>query len=93
MSPHLVDALSRIVGPRWVRHRRAELKTYAMDGLPTRESFPGVVVMPANADEVRETIRLLHLADVPFVARGAGTGLSGRRRGRSATRCSSPSPG
>ncbi len=77
MSPHLVDALSRIVGPRWVRHRRAELKTYAMDGLPTRESFPGVVVMPANADEVRETIRLLHLADVPFVARGAGTGLSG----------------
>ncbi len=77
MSPDLADALARIVGPRWVRHRRAELATYAMDGLPTRESYPGVVVMPGNAGEVREVVRLLHLAGVPFVARGAGTGLSG----------------
>jgi hypothetical protein len=29
------EALERIVGPRWVRHRRAELATYTMDGLPT----------------------------------------------------------
>jgi len=77
MSPDLLDALGRIVGPRWVRHRRAELKTYAMDGLPTRESFPGMVVMPATTGQVRDTVRLLHLAGVPFVARGAGTGLSG----------------
>ena len=40
MGPALVEALGRIVGPRWVRHRRAELKTYTMDGLPTRESYP-----------------------------------------------------
>ena len=32
---------------------------------------------PAPADELVEVLRLLHLADVPFVARGAGTGLSG----------------
>ena len=42
MSPDLLDALGRIVGPQWVRHRKAELKTYAMDGLPTRESYPGM---------------------------------------------------
>jgi glycolate oxidase subunit GlcD len=77
MSAALIEELGRLVGPRWVRHRRAELKTYAMDGLPTRESYPGVVVMPANRDEVREVLRLLHLAGAPFVARGAGTGLSG----------------
>jgi glycolate oxidase subunit GlcD len=77
MTPDLVVALGRIVGSRWVRHRRAELTTYAMDGLPTRESYPGLVVMPANTGEVREVVRLLHLLDVPFVARGAGTGLSG----------------
>jgi glycolate oxidase subunit GlcD len=77
LSPSLLDELGRIVGPRWLRHRRAELKTYAMDGLPTRESYPGVVVMPADADEVRAVVRLLYLADIPFVARGAGTGLSG----------------
>ena len=77
MRPELNDALARIVGPRWVRHRRAELATYTMDGLPTRESYPGVVVMPGDAAQVREIVRLLHLAGVPFVARGAGTGLSG----------------
>ncbi|HEX6105966.1 MAG TPA: FAD-linked oxidase C-terminal domain-containing protein [Gemmatimonadales bacterium] len=77
MSPDLIEALSRIVGPKFVRHRRAELATYTMDGLPTRESYPGVVVMPAGAAQVREVVRLLHLTGVPFVARGAGTGLSG----------------
>ncbi len=77
MTPEMVDALGRIVGPRWVRHRRAELATYAMDGLPTRESYPGIVVMPGTAAEVREVVRLLYLTGTPFVARGAGTGLSG----------------
>jgi glycolate oxidase subunit GlcD len=77
MTPELIDALGRIVGSRWVRHRRAELATYTMDGLPTRESYPGVVVMPGSSAEVREIVRLLHLTETPFVARGAGTGLSG----------------
>jgi glycolate oxidase subunit GlcD len=77
MNSSLLDALSRIVGRQWVRHRRAELVTYAMDGLPTHESLPGVVVMPGSPGEVREIVRLLHLISVPFVARGAGTGLSG----------------
>ncbi len=77
MRPALLDALSAIVGPRWVRHRKAELTTYAMDGLPTHESLPGAVVMPANRAEVVAVVRLLQLLQVPFVARGAGTGLSG----------------
>jgi glycolate oxidase subunit GlcD len=77
MNDSLLDALTKIVGTQWVRHRRAELATYAMDGLPTHESLPGVVVMPGSPREVREVIRLLHLVGVPFVARGAGTGLSG----------------
>src|SRR4051795_5331698 len=77
MNQSLLASLSRIVGRQWVRHRRAELATYAMDGLPTHESTPGVVVMPATPEQVREIVRLLHLVGVPFVARGAGTGLSG----------------
>lgn len=77
MNSSLLAALGRIVGRQWVRHRRAELVTYAMDGLPTHESSPGVVVLPGSPSEVRELVRLLHLVQVPFVARGAGTGLSG----------------
>jgi glycolate dehydrogenase FAD-linked subunit len=77
MNSSLLTGLTQIVGRQWVRHRRAELATYAMDGLPTHESVPGLVVMPGTPAEVREIVRLLHLVRVPFVARGAGTGLSG----------------
>jgi glycolate oxidase subunit GlcD len=70
-------SLERIVGARWVRHRRAELATYTMDGLPTHEEWPGLVVLPGSRDELIAVVRCLHAADVPFVARGAGTGLSG----------------
>ncbi|MEO8226181.1 MAG: FAD-linked oxidase C-terminal domain-containing protein [Gemmatimonadota bacterium] len=77
MTPALVAELGRIVGPRWVRHRRAELATFAMDGLPTRESYPGVVVLPGTRGELIAIVRALAAARVPFVARGAGTGLSG----------------
>jgi glycolate oxidase subunit GlcD len=77
VNPSVLDALGRIVGPRWVRHRRAELATYSMDGLPTHESVPGAVVVPGNRREIADVVRLLHVLGVPFVARGAGTGLSG----------------
>ncbi len=77
MNAALREALSGIVGPRWVRHRAAELATYAMDGLPTHESAPAVVVLPASRDELIAVVRLLHRESLPFVARGAGTGLSG----------------
>ena len=77
VSPALVNELGRIAGPRWVKHRAAELATYRSDGLPTHESTPGLVVLPASRDEVIAVVRLLHRHGVPFVARGAGTGLSG----------------
>jgi glycolate oxidase subunit GlcD len=73
----LTDQLGRIVGARWVKHRAAELATYRSDGLPTHESTPGLVVLPASRDEVIAVVRLLHRERIPFVARGAGTGLSG----------------
>jgi len=69
--------LEAIVGPRWVKHRRAELATYTMDGLPTHQSEPGLVVLPADKHEVQRVVQLLHETGTPFVARGAGTGLSG----------------
>lgn len=77
MTDALRDALAEVVGARWVRHRRAELATYTMDGLPTHESWPGVVVIPGNRAELVAVVKLLHQSGTPFVARGAGTGLSG----------------
>ncbi len=77
--PHtdLADALARIVGPRFVKTEPAELATFASDGLPTYRRTPALVVLPGNAAEVRAVLAALSARDVPFVARGAGTGLSG----------------
>src|SRR5436305_1289506 len=66
-----------IVGPRHVRTALPERVTYAKDGLPTHRRVPGVVVLPGSRDEVIAVVRLLGALGMPFVPRGAGTGLSG----------------
>jgi len=73
----LVEQLARIVGARWVRHRPGELRVFEADGLPAHRAVPRVAVLPGSRSELIDVLRLLHLGEIPFVARGAGTGLSG----------------
>jgi glycolate oxidase subunit GlcD len=70
-------ALGGIVGSGWVRARTAERRTYESDGLPTRASLPRLAVLPGTREEVIAVVRLLAARGIPWVARGAGTGLSG----------------
>ncbi len=60
-----------------MRTERAELATFASDGLPTLRRTPALAVLPGSASEVSRVLSALHRRRVPFVARGAGTGLSG----------------
>jgi glycolate oxidase len=55
----------------------AELSTYACDGLTYHRALPGVVVLPETAEQVAGIVRACVAEDVPYVARGSGTGLSG----------------
>jgi len=73
----LTAALARIAGPGHVRITTPERLTYSMDGLPTHRRLPRVAVLPGTRDEVVEVVRLLARHQIPFVPRGAGTGLSG----------------
>jgi glycolate oxidase subunit GlcD len=73
----LTTELAAIVGPGFVRSGPAELLTFAADGLPTHRAIPACVVFPGSTREVSLLLRHLHETGVPFVARGAGTGLSG----------------
>jgi glycolate oxidase subunit GlcD len=77
VTDSLMTDLGAIVGARWVRHRKAELRTFEGDGLPTHAATPRLVVLPGTRDEVIAVVRALHRAECPWVARGAGTGLSG----------------
>ncbi len=73
----LTNALTEIVGARWVKSRAAELTAYDSDGLPGYRATPRLVVLPGSRDEVCAVVRLLAERGIPFVPRGAGTGLSG----------------
>src|SRR4051812_4858846 len=56
---------------------REQLRTYECDGLTGRRVVPALVALPSSAGEVQAVVRLCNNAGIPFVARGAGTGLSG----------------
>ncbi len=56
-------------GPRMV--------PYESDGLTAFRARPKAVVIPENEDEIVATVKLCHEYEVPFVARGSGTSLSG----------------
>ncbi len=57
--------------------RKAQIVPYESDGLTSFRASPSGVVLPQTQDEVIQTVRLCHDHDVPFMARGSGTSLSG----------------
>src|SRR5262245_58431616 len=73
----LIDALGAIVGPARVLSRPEELYVYECDGLTAHTAEPRAVVFPQDADEVQAIVRACRARELPFVPRGAGTGLSG----------------
>jgi len=73
----LLARLRDAVGDEGMITSPAAVQTYACDGLTGRRVSPAAVVLPLSTDEVAEVVRACLEAHVPFVARGAGTGLSG----------------
>ena len=60
-----------------VLHRSEDLKPYECDGLSAYRTTPMLVVLPERLEQVQTLLRICHERQVPVVARGAGTGLSG----------------
>jgi glycolate oxidase len=73
----LAGELRRIVGAEHVYTHEHQLRTYESDGLLQYAVTPAAAVLPGSADEVRAVVGACHEAGIPWVARGAGSGLSG----------------
>jgi glycolate oxidase subunit GlcD len=73
----LVAGLRERLGADAVIDDPGSLLVYESDGLTAYRARPLLVVMPADTEGTAAAVRLLATAGVPFVARGAGTGLSG----------------
>ncbi len=72
----LIRELTRMVGAEAVLWRPEDLMLYEYDALSSLRQ-PEAVVFPSTTEHVVEIVKLAGRENVPVVARGAGTGLSG----------------
>ncbi|MBW4664494.1 MAG: glycolate oxidase subunit GlcD [Chroococcus sp. CMT-3BRIN-NPC107] len=73
----IIKQFEAIVGKKGVVQRREELITYECDGLASYRQRPEVVVLPRTTEQVAEIVKVCDRNSIAFIARGAGTGLSG----------------
>src|SRR5205807_3078797 len=65
-----------LLGPRGYLEQCADLALYEYDGGVDKRA-PDLVAFPRTTEEVAALVKLAREFGVPFVGRGAGTGLSG----------------
>ncbi|MDP9398712.1 MAG: FAD-binding protein [Actinomycetota bacterium] len=73
----VIREIAGLVSPGGLIAEPAQLRTYECDGLTGYRVTPALVVLPASTEEVAAVVRVCARERIPFVARGAGTGLSG----------------
>jgi glycolate oxidase len=73
----LAQEFAQVVGENNVVQRREELLVYECDGLTSYKQRPALVVLPRTTEQVAEVVKICDRHNVPFIARGSGTGLSG----------------
>jgi len=69
--------LESLLGKGAVLSEPEELLVYESDGLVLFRALADFVVFPTSTEQVSEIVKLANREGMPFVARGAGTGLSG----------------
>jgi glycolate oxidase len=76
-EPALLDELKAVGLGRRLLTNPAELAAFGSDALTAFHQRPAAVVLVEEAAEVVSIVRLCHRLEIPFVARGSGTSLSG----------------
>jgi glycolate oxidase len=73
----LIQALRFVLPAHCLLSDPEDLRPYECDALSAYRQCPLLVCLPDTVDQVQAILQLCHRHDVPVVARGAGTGLSG----------------
>ena len=73
----IAAALRSFLPEDCVLSREEERRPYECDGLTVFRQLPGLVVLPRTEEQLRQVLLTCSRLEVPVVARGAGTGLSG----------------
>ncbi|MDQ0184203.1 FAD-linked oxidase C-terminal domain-containing protein [Cytobacillus sp. FSL W7-1323] len=73
-----IHGLSQLLNDKQaILYHKEDLISYDCDGFTIHKSLPRAVVFPHSTDEVARIVKYCHDHSLPFLARGAGTGLSG----------------
>jgi glycolate oxidase len=73
----VVSALAPILPNDCILYRTEDTHVYECDALTAYRQLPLVVAVPKTEAQVAAVLKACHALNVPVVARGAGTGLSG----------------
>lgn len=76
IPPEAKKRVFELLGPRGVLDREQDLTLYEYDGGVDKHR-PDLVVFPRTTAEVSGVVKIANEYKIPFVGRGAGTGLSG----------------
>lgn len=77
LNANIIPELRSIVGDPGLISLPEDLHTYESDALTNFRVLPLAVVLPSSTEQIQAIVRMCHRERIPFVARGAGTGLSG----------------
>ena len=73
----VVKALEAALPAYALLWNKEDTTPFECDGLTAYRQRPLVVALPETQEQVQAVLRICHALEVPVVARGAGTGLSG----------------
>jgi len=73
----VLQGLGAHLAPHSLLYQTEDTTPYECDGLTAYRQRPLLVALPETEDQVAAVLKVCHGLNVPVVARGAGTGLSG----------------
>lgn len=73
----LADQFCKILPRNAVLDRQEQLKPYESDALTAYRQLPRLALIPSNNEEIKAIVKICKEYQIPIVARGAGTSLSG----------------
>jgi len=74
---NVVSDFKGVLSPESILHKASQLAPYECDGLAAYRKVPKMVVLPETVEQTQFIVRYCHEHQIPVIARGAGTGLSG----------------
>jgi glycolate oxidase len=77
LQARVLQALRPLLPAHALLYHSEDTTPYECDGLTAYRARPLLVALPETENQVAAVLRACHALDVPVVARGAGTGLSG----------------